>query len=82
MYRTKAIYQLSDLKQSSLKILRLFKIYRQSGSQAPVPQFDVSYDYYILLLTIHFLNWVRYVNNAKPLNVSAVFLSIACHDVM
>ena len=36
MYRTKAIYQLSDLKQSSLKILRLFKIYRQSGSQAPV----------------------------------------------
>ena len=36
MFRTKAIYQLSDLKQSSLKILRLFKIYRQSGSQAPV----------------------------------------------
>ena len=36
MYRTKAIYQLSDLNQSSLKILRLFKIYRQSGSQAPV----------------------------------------------
>jgi hypothetical protein len=37
MYRTKAIYQLSDLKQSSWKILRLFEIYRQSGSQAPVP---------------------------------------------
>ena len=36
MYRTKAIYQLSDLKQSSWKILRLFEIYRQSGSQAPV----------------------------------------------
>ena len=40
MYRTKAIYQLSDLKQSSLKILRLFKIYCQSGSQAPVDVFD------------------------------------------
>ena len=36
MYRTKAIYQLSDLKQSSWKILGLFEIYRQSGSQAPV----------------------------------------------
>ena len=36
MYRTKAIYQFSDLKQSSWKILRLFAIYRQSGSQAPV----------------------------------------------
>ena len=36
MYRTKAIYQLSDLKKSSWKILRLFEIYRQSGSQAPV----------------------------------------------
>ena len=36
MYRTKVIYQLSDLKQSSWKILRLFEIYRQSGSQAPV----------------------------------------------
>ena len=40
MYRTKAIYQLSDLKQSSLKILRLFKIYRQSGSQAPVHKYS------------------------------------------
>ena len=43
MYRTKAIYQLSDFKkQSSWKILRLFEIYRQSESQAPV------YIYYIL----------------------------------
>ena len=39
MYRTKAIYQLSDLKQSSWKILQLFEIYRQSGSQAPVQKF-------------------------------------------
>ena len=36
MYRTKAIYQFSNLKQSSWKILRLFEIYLQSGSQAPV----------------------------------------------
>ena len=40
MYRTKAIYQLSDLKQSSWKILPLFEIYCQSGSQAPVIQFE------------------------------------------
>ena len=55
MYRTKAIYQLSDLKQSSLKILRLFKIYRQSGSQAPVTTLGGGHRYsWILLDTVFF----------------------------
>ena len=60
MYRTKAIYQLSDLKQSSWKILRLFEIYRQSGSQAPVDIFFMTSDKCkVVLLKVFIFSWIR-----------------------
>ena len=59
MYRTKAIYQLSDLKQSSWKILRLFEIYRQSGSQAPVSYFKKKFLFFYIFFILYFLDYLR-----------------------
>ena len=72
----------ANFKTSSIHLTKYVYfpwIYRIRLQESTAAQFNVSYGYNFSLFIL-FINWVRYINNAKPFNVSTVVT--ACHDVM